>query len=44
MESVHDVIDSVPLPPGAERVKPNLEAMWVRRAWSTGGVAPPTDK
>lgn len=33
MENVRDVIDSVPLPPGAERVKPNLETMWVRRAW-----------
>lgn len=36
IENVHDVIGSVPLPPGAERVKPNLEAMWVRRAWAAG--------
>lgn len=36
MENVHDVIHSVPLPPGTERVKRNLEAMWVRRAWSIG--------
>ena len=33
MENVRDVINSVPLPPGAERVNPNLETMWVRRAW-----------
>ena len=31
--NVRDVIDSVPLPAGAERVKPNLESMWVRRGW-----------
>lgn len=36
MEDIHDVIDAVPLPPGAERVKPNLEAMWARRAWPAG--------
>ena len=33
MEKVHDVIDTVALPLGAEVVKTNLEAMWVRRAW-----------
>jgi hypothetical protein len=32
MEDVHDVIDTVALPRGAEAVKTNLEAMWVRRA------------
>jgi len=36
IENVHDAIDSVSLPSGAERVKPNLEAMWVRRAWAVG--------
>ncbi|MCG7607968.1 MULTISPECIES: HipA domain-containing protein [Mycobacterium] len=36
METVHDAIHSAPLPPGTERVKHNLEAMWVRRAWSIG--------
>lgn len=36
IENVHDVIGSVPLPSGAERVKPNLESMWVRRAWAAG--------
>jgi serine/threonine-protein kinase HipA len=33
MESVHDVIETMPPPPGAESVKTNLEAMWARRAW-----------
>lgn len=32
--NVHDVIDTVDLPPGAEAVRTNLEDMWVRRAWS----------
>lgn len=39
MENVHAAIDSVPLPPGAERVKPNLESMWVRRGWAVGGIS-----
>ena len=38
MESTHGVIDSVALPPGAEHVKSNLEAMWVRRAWPKGNA------
>jgi serine/threonine-protein kinase HipA len=40
IESAHDVVGNVALPPGAEAVKPNLEAMWSRRAWptSTGQV------
>lgn len=33
MENLHDVIDTVALPRGAEAVKTNLDAMWVRRAW-----------
>jgi serine/threonine-protein kinase HipA len=37
MESVYDVVDSVPLRPGAESVRTNLESMWVRRAWPIGG-------
>lgn len=41
MESVHDVIGTLALPPGAESVKTNLEAMWVRRAWPTQGRADP---
>ena len=38
MESVRDVLGSVPLPSGAERVKTNLDAMWVQRAWATGNL------
>lgn len=38
MESTHSAIDSVALPPGAEHVKSNLEAMWVRRAWPKGNA------
>lgn len=33
MENVHDVVDTMALPPAAEFVKTNLEAMWVQRAW-----------
>jgi hypothetical protein len=33
MENVHDVIDTMALPRGAEAVKTNLEAMWDQRAW-----------
>jgi serine/threonine-protein kinase HipA len=41
MESVHDIIETMPPPPGAESVKTNLEAMWVRRAWPTRSSADP---
>jgi serine/threonine-protein kinase HipA len=41
MESVHDVIETMPLPPGAESVTTNLEAMWIRRAWPTRAPARP---
>jgi serine/threonine-protein kinase HipA len=33
IETVHAVAVTIALPPGAEAVKDNLEAMWVRRAW-----------
>jgi serine/threonine-protein kinase HipA len=33
IETVHAVAAAIALPPGAEAVKDNLEAMWVRRAW-----------
>jgi serine/threonine-protein kinase HipA len=33
MHDLHDVINAVALPPGAESVKDNLEAMWARRSW-----------
>ena len=40
MESVHDVVHSVPLRPETESVRTNLESMWVRRAWPSGDVSP----
>jgi serine/threonine-protein kinase HipA len=33
IETVHAAVATMALPPGAEAVKDNLEAMWVRRAW-----------
>lgn len=43
MENVYDVISSVPLPPGAEQVKRNLDAMWARRGWSIERAASAPD-
>lgn len=37
---VHDVVDEFALPPGAERVKPRLEAMWAQRSWPTRIASP----
>jgi serine/threonine-protein kinase HipA len=35
IKSVQDVVETMALPPGAESVKTNLEAMWVPHAWPT---------
>jgi serine/threonine-protein kinase HipA len=37
MERVHSYVEHVALPPGAEQVRPNLERLWERRSWPTGG-------
>lgn len=33
MERIRAAVDLVPLPPGAEQVKGNLESLWTQRSW-----------
>ncbi|WP_233213648.1 HipA domain-containing protein [Mycobacterium hubeiense] len=33
MERLHESVDRVPLPPGAEYVKARLKSLWLRRSW-----------
>jgi serine/threonine-protein kinase HipA len=33
MERVHESVNEIPLPPGAEQVKSRLTRLWVRRSW-----------
>jgi serine/threonine-protein kinase HipA len=33
MERIHESVDQIPLPPGAEHVQSSLESLWVRRTW-----------
>jgi serine/threonine-protein kinase HipA len=33
MERVHESVDQIPPPPGAEHVKSRLKSLWVRRCW-----------
>lgn len=37
MERVHECAGRVALPPGTEQVQLNLERLWKRRSWPTGG-------
>lgn len=43
LQRVHAGIDQVPLPPGAEAVRPNLTNFWTRRAWPTANPKPAID-
>ena len=33
MERVHESVDQISLPPGAEHVRPRLKGLWIRRSW-----------
>lgn len=34
MERIHAAVEGVPLPPGSERVKANLQNQWIKRSWA----------
>ncbi|MCV7090818.1 type II toxin-antitoxin system HipA family toxin [Mycobacterium interjectum] len=40
MERVYSSVERVPLPPGAESVKSNLDQLWTRCLWPTASLTP----
>ncbi|BBZ10960.1 type II toxin-antitoxin system HipA family toxin [Mycobacterium branderi] len=38
MERVYSSVERVPLPPGAESVRPNLDQLWTRRSWPSAAL------
>jgi serine/threonine-protein kinase HipA len=38
MERVYSSVERIPLPPGAESVKSNLDQLWTRCSWPTGSL------